>query len=38
MISWIFSSDENWGAKLEIKFLKTNRREEVRGTKADVSL
>jgi hypothetical protein len=24
-ISGIFSSDENWGAKLEIKYLKTNK-------------
>jgi hypothetical protein len=28
MISGIYSSDENWGAKLEIKYLKTNRKEE----------
>lgn len=25
MISGIFSSDENWGAKIEIKYLKTNK-------------
>jgi hypothetical protein len=28
MISELFSSDENWGAKVEIKYLKTNRLEE----------
>jgi hypothetical protein len=36
MISELFSSDENWGAKVEIKYLKTNR--QLRSTKWEVGL